>query len=99
MAANTIFIDINKWIIDINNSAANVLNAKTGCSLPPCDRVILLSDCSLLLRVGNYKLLNKIIVFINVFTHFLHFLDSISSQGILVLVFLYAAEFYWSWSS
>ena len=34
------------------------------------------------------------IVFINVFTHFLHFLDSISSQGILVPVFLYAAEFY-----
>ena len=48
----------------------------------------------LLLRVGNYKLLNKIIVFINVFTHVLHFLDSISSQCILVPVFLYAAEFY-----
>ena len=53
MAANTIFIDINKWIIDINNSAANVLNAKTGCSLPPWDRVILLLDCCCELVIIN----------------------------------------------
>ena len=33
MGADAIFIDINKWIIDINNSAANVLNVNTQWSL------------------------------------------------------------------
>ena len=33
MGADAIFIDINKWFIDINNSAANVLNVNTGWSL------------------------------------------------------------------
>ena len=33
MDAKPIFIDINDWFIDINNSAANVLNVNTGWSL------------------------------------------------------------------
>ena len=32
MYSDAIFIDINKWIIDINSSAANVLNGNTGCN-------------------------------------------------------------------
>ena len=62
MDAETIFIDINNSFIDINKSAANVLNGKTGC-----DRVIWRAvrfvGREFPVRVGNYKLVEQGIVF------------------------------------
>ena len=64
MDAETIFIDINNSFIDINKSAANFFNGKTGCS---CDRVIWRAvryvGREFPVRVGNYKLVEQGIVF------------------------------------
>ena len=64
MDAETIFIDINNSFIDINKSAANVLNGKQDA---PCDRVIWRAmrfvGREIPVRVGNYKLVELGIVF------------------------------------